>query len=159
MCNPRRTRRLLVCVAIAALSPLGALSAQSASLTADSVDVGTRVQLEAARDAVWRAWFRADSSTLSKLLPAAVAAGSSGGWETRDSTLASARQFVDAGGHLVDIRFDSTNIRLRGSVAVLQSRYTLVLEQDGSRSTRHGIATEVFVRDRGRWTNPFWYLE
>jgi uncharacterized protein DUF4440 len=152
-------RAFLICVAAAALLPVGALSAQSASLVADSVDVATRAQLEAARNAVWRAWFAADSSTLSKLLPAALAAGSSGGWENRESTLASARGFVDAGGQLVDIRFDSTNIRVRGNVAILQSRYTLVLEQGGTRSTRHGIATEVFVRDRGRWTNPFWYLE
>jgi len=152
-------RRHLICAAAAALLPVGALSAQSASLAGDAVDARTRVQLEDARNAVWRAWFAADSSTLSELLPTAVAAGSSGGWETRDSTLASARQFVAAGGHLVDIHFDSTNMRLKGNVAVLQSRYTLVLEQGGSRSTRHGIATEVFVRDRGRWTNPFWYLE
>jgi hypothetical protein len=96
---------------------------------------------------------------LSELLPAAVAAGSRAGWQSRDSTLAAARRFVQSQARLVAIHFDSTAIRLRGDVAVVQSRYTLVLEHAGSRSIRRGIATEVFVRARGRWTNPFWYLE
>jgi hypothetical protein len=138
---------------------VSALQAQSTTLSADSLDPSARAELEQARAAVWRAWFAADSSALSQLLPTAVAAGSHSGWENRDSTLAAARRFVRASGHLIDLRFDSTTIRLRGSVAVIQSRYTLVLEQAGSRSTHSGIATEVFVRERGRWTNPFWYLE
>jgi hypothetical protein len=148
-----------MCTAAATLVGVSVLHAQSTPLSADSLDAMTRPQLEQARDAVWRAWFAADSSALSQLLPAAVAAGSRGGWENRDATLAAARRFVHGGGCLIAIRFDSTNIRLRGDVAVIQSRYTLVLQQVGSRSTQSGIATEVFVRERGRWTNPFWYLE
>jgi hypothetical protein len=41
----------------------------------------------------------------------------------------------------------------------MQSRYHLVLDQRGNRTMRSGIATELFVRERGRWVNPFWYLE
>ncbi|HEU5479858.1 MAG TPA: nuclear transport factor 2 family protein [Candidatus Tumulicola sp.] len=125
------------------------------------MDSATRAQLWAARDSVWRAWFAGDSASLSHLLPAAVAAGSGGGegWETRNATMAAARQFADGGGKLTALRFDSTSIRLRGNVAVMQSRYILTLEQRGERATRTGIATEVFVRTPGGWQNPFWYLE
>lgn len=149
----------LVCAAAGVLMGVSVLHAQSTPLSADSLDPMTRAQLEQVRDAVWRAWFAADSSALSGLLPTAVAAGSRGGWEGRDATLAAARRFVRGGGELIAIRFDSTSIRQRGDVAVIQSRYTLVLQQAGGRSTQSGIATEVFVRERGRWTNPFWYLE
>jgi len=125
----------------------------------EPVDSVTRAQVHAARDAIWRAWFAADTESLARLLPSAVAAGSRNGWESRDSTIAAARQFAAQQGRLVDIRFDSTSIRLRGSVAVVQSRYHLVLDQRGKRVTRTGVATEIFVRENGRWVNPFWYLE
>lgn len=158
--TPHRSKwRSVVCAATGMLMAAGALGAQSAALSADSVGAVTRAQLERARDGVWRAWFASDSAALSQLLPAAVAAGSPGDWESRQATLAAARRFVKGAGRLIDARFDSTHIRLRGDVAVLQSRYTLVLEQAGSRSTQRGIATEIFVREHGRWTNPFWYLE
>jgi hypothetical protein len=149
----------LMCTAAAVLVGVSVLHAQPTPLSTDSLDGITRTQLEQARDAVWRAWFAADSSALSQLLPAAVAAGSRSGWEDRGATLAAARRFVRGGGRLIAIGFDSTSIRLRGDVAVIQSRYTLVLQHVGGRSTQSGIATEVFVRERGRWTNPFWYLE
>jgi hypothetical protein len=42
---------------------------------------------------------------------------------------------------------------------MLRSRFVLIVEADGKRSTRSGIATEVFVKQGGRWVNPFWYLE
>jgi hypothetical protein len=135
-------------------------AAQSPALRIDSVDATTRAALYCARDTVWRSWFANDSATLSRILPAAVAAGGPNGWEDRTIALRSAREFVTAGhGHLLAIHFDSTRVDLRGDVAMLRSRFVLIVEADGKRSTRSGIATEVFVKQGGRWVNPFWYLE
>lgn len=138
------------------------LSTQSAgaqSLASQPVSAAEQKELFAARDAVWRAWFADDTAQLAKLLPDVVAAGSPAGWQSRPATLDEARQSKASGTRLLDVRFDSTSIRLRGSTAVLQSRYTLLLEQGGRRMTRGGIATEVFVKQGGRWVNPFWFLE
>ena len=153
--------RAFVLVSLTTVLASGSGRAQSAALPSQSVDSATRAQLWAARDSVWRAWFAGDSLSLSHLLPNALAAGSAngGGWETREATMAAARQFAAGGGKLIALRFDSTSVRLRGSVAVMQSRYDLTLEQGGERVTRTGIATEVFVRTPGGWQNPFWYLE
>ena len=151
--------RVLIVAAMLSFAGVLRARAQAAPLGSERVDSATRAQLNEARDAVWRSWFAADTASLSRLLPDAVAAGSPNGWQTRDSTVAESRRFASAGGRLVELRFDSTSIRLRGTVAVVQSRYHLVLDQRGTRTTQTGIATELFVRDRGRWVNPFWYLE
>lgn len=112
-----------------------------------------------ARDAVWRAWFGADTAALAALLPSAVAAGSRNGWESRDATIAAARRFAAGGGRLVTLRFDSTSAVVRGDVVVVWSRYYLELEHGGARTAQSGRATEIFVFENGRWVNPFWYLE
>lgn len=73
--------------------------------------------------------------------------------------MAEAHRFVRGGGRLVSLQFDSTSIDLRGNVAVVQSTYRLVLEEGGAPVSRSGRATEIFVRENGRWVNPFWYLQ
>lgn len=71
-----------------------------------------------------------------------------------------ARQSALSGQRLVAIRFDSTRITLRDSVASMQARFEYALESPtGTRTTSKGTATEVFVREHGHWVNPFWYLE
>jgi len=32
-------------------------------------------------------------------------------------------------------------------------------DRGGTESTARGFATEILVRENGRWVNPFWYLE
>jgi hypothetical protein len=138
-----------------------ALRAQANSgLAAQSVDATTRAELEKAREAVWRAWFAGDSAALERLIPKALAAGSPEGWEERAATFASARQFAASGRRLAEIRFDNTTITLRGNVAIMQAQFTYALDlPNGTRATAHGVATEIFVRQDGRWVNPFWYLQ
>ena len=105
--------RLLLCLVVS-LAGFGSIGAQAAARRPDPVDSLTRAQIEAARDAVWRAWFAADTTSLAGLLPAAVAAGSPDGWGSRDSTIAESRRFASGNWHLIDIQFDSTNISVRG---------------------------------------------
>ena len=140
---------------------VAAMRAQGSNgLAAQPVDAKTRVELEQAREGVWRAWFAGDVAALERLIPAGLAAGSPGGWEDRRTTLDGARRSAASGRRLVEIRFDSTMIRLRGNTAVMQAKYFYVLElPNGARDTTRGVATEVFVRQNQRWVNPFWYLE
>lgn len=57
-------------------------------------------------------------------------------------------------------RFDSTTITLRDGVAVMHARFEYSVDgADHRRTTRRGVATEIFIRQDGRWVNPFWYLQ
>ena len=150
--------RKVISLAFILVAPLLA-GAQRTATRPDPVDEPTRRALIAARDAVWRAWFAGDTVALGRLSPSALAAGGRGGWETRDAAIASARSFAASGGRLVELRFDSTSIALRGAVAVLVARYHLVIATGSNRSNRDGTATEVFVRRGDGWVNPFWYLQ
>jgi len=125
---------------------------------ATPLDDATRVEVLAARDAIWRAWFAHDTAALQRLLPRSTTAGEGGGWETRDEIIAGSRHSATSGQRLVGIRFDETRLHANGDVVVVFSRYTLELERDGRRNTITGNASEVFVRRDGVWQNPFWYL-
>lgn len=151
-----RVRRLSLFLALAINS--ATLVAQARPESTDMVSPTIRAQLLAARIAVWTAWFKGDSAALSKLLPSAVAAGDGGGWQSRAETMAASAQFAQEGGRLVSLTFDSTTISLHGDVAVLQARYRLVLRQKGTPHEEKGFATEVFVKQNGRWLNPLWNL-
>ncbi len=151
-----RTISAFLCIVVSATTVRG----QQSELTATPVDANTRRELESARDSVWRAWFAGDVRALERLIPAGLAAGSPYSWEDRAATIEGSRRAAASGRRLVEIRFDSTSIRLRGNVAVMQAKYLYVLQgRDGTRDTTRGIATEVFVRENKRWVNPFWYLE
>jgi hypothetical protein len=117
--------------------------------------------LDSAREAVWRAWFAGDTVALSKLVPGALAAGSSWApWDDRAATLQAARASAMSGTRLVDIRFDSSTVTLDGNVAVMRSRFTYTTETaTHQKRIVTGRATEIFVREQGKWLNPFWYLE
>jgi len=151
-------RKIILLMGLLAAA-LPAARAQATAMRFDLVDASTRQALLAARDSVWRAWFAGDTVALGRLLPEALAAGGRGGWETRDVSISSGRSFAASGGKLIELRFDSTSIALRGAVAVLVAKYHLVLATGSDRFTRDGTATEVFVRRGDGWVNPFWYLQ
>jgi hypothetical protein len=116
-------------------------------------------ELLAARDAIWRAWFANDSAALERLLPEAAAAGSKDAWEDRKAIIAGSKGFAAGGGRLVRLEFANTAIHLWGDVATITSDYTYETETAGKRSTGTGKATEVFVKRKGAWVNPFWHLD
>src|SRR5438445_4937561 len=164
----RGTLRQMRCAAfVAALLLCGAVAVPAQTtlqttlrLSRQVIDPRTRAELESAREAVWRAWFAGDSASLEKLIPAALAAGSPWIWEDRTATFQGARHSGASGRRLVDIRFDSTTITLYDDLALMHARFSYVLETpDGKRTTSTGIASEIFVREDGRWVNPFWYLK
>ena len=123
------------------------------------VDDVTRRELIAARDAIWRAWFGNDTTQLNRLLPRAAASAEPEGYQSREEILEGSRQFAASGGRLVSLSFSNTQMFVDGNVAVVHSTYRLETETNGKRSTNGGRATEIFVREEGRWVNPFWHLQ
>ena len=113
------------------------------------------------REAVWRAWFADDERTLCSLVPANAVAISAGepDWKTRDGILAGARAFHESGGKLMELTFGRTTIQRFGSAAFVYSEYRLETSRKRCASVSHGRATEVFVRQDGRWINPGWHTD
>jgi Domain of unknown function (DUF4440) len=120
-----------------------------------------REELLRAREAVWRAYFSGDRVALEQVLPEeliAINAGP-GDWKDRPAIVADAEGFVAAGGKLLDLRFDRTDIQLYGDVALFYTTYTFTYELNGERGTTAGRGTELFVRRAGRWWNAGWHLD
>jgi hypothetical protein len=154
-----RSLRSLAVACSLAVATTRALDAQSHARDAAPLDPAVVASLDSARVAVWRAWFAGDTVALAQLIPATLAAGSPLGWTSRAQSFAESVESAASGRKLVDIRFDSTTIDLHDDVAVMRARYRCTFElPNHQRDTIAGSATEVFVRERGRWVNPFWYL-
>jgi hypothetical protein len=120
-----------------------------------------RAELEAARDTVWRAWFRNDQETLQRLLPAEFVGINSGegAWINRDQALEGAREFSRNGGSLLRLDFPESAYQVYGDVAFVYSRYELDLLQGSDTIRLAGRATEVFRRQGRTWINPGWHLD
>ena len=125
-----------------------------------NADAKTRAELEHARDVVWRSWFAGDSATLDRVLAGALAAGDNvDGWADRARAIAESRGFAKNGGKLLALKFDSTRIEMHGTVAVMTARYSYTTsDRSGKQDTTHGYVVEIFVREKGLWTHPFWHL-
>jgi hypothetical protein len=123
------------------------------------IDEATRRELIAAREGIWRAWFGNDTVQLKRLLPRAAASAEPEGFQNREEIFDGARQFAASGGKLVSLSFSDTQMLVDGVVAVVHSTYRVETETSGKRSSTTGRATEVFVREGGRWVNPFWHLQ
>ncbi len=151
---------------------------QSGSYTAthpESVEAQTAAQMSAprqlgepmkkrlldAREAVWRAYFAGDRTTLEKLIPAETVAIESGGnnWSNRQTILDSSTQFAKGGGKLLKLEFPRTEIQMYGLTAIVYSNYAYELETGGQRSAHAGRVTEVFVMRNGQWVNPGWHMD
>jgi ketosteroid isomerase-like protein len=117
-------------------------------------------QLIAARDTVWRAFFANDTVLLRRYIPPAAATleGPPGAqrWSNRADIM---RDVANVRARLVTLTFSNTEIVHTGHSALVHSNYRLVLESGGRRDTMWGRATELFVRQGGTWTNPYWELE
>ena len=114
-----------------------------------------------AREAVWRAYFAGDRTTLEKLIPEetiAIEAGDST-WSNRQTILDGASQFAKGGGKLIKLDFPKTEIQVYGLTAVVYSNYAYELEAGGQRINQSGRVTEVFVLRKGQWVNPGWHMD
>jgi hypothetical protein len=119
-----------------------------------------RAALMKAREAVWRAWFGGDQTTLLKLLPPELITIEPGTttFGTRASTMEASRGFAAGGGKLDRLAFPSTEIQVYGNTAVLYTSYEMNLTGGGQSHTERGMATEVFVMKDGQWLNTGWQL-
>lgn len=118
-------------------------------------------RLLAAREAVWRAFFAGDRTTLEKLIPEetiAIEAGDNN-WSNRQSILEGAERFAKSGGKLIKLEFPKTEIQLYGLTAVVYSNYVYEIESGGQRINQSGRVTEVFVLRQGEWVNPGWHMD
>ncbi|MFY9559655.1 MAG: nuclear transport factor 2 family protein [Terriglobales bacterium] len=153
--------RTLVLGTALGLASLTILPSQAADFAAVPLTASQRQELLAAREKVWRAWFGNDQKVLEQLLPAETLAINNGeeAWENREAVLRGAREFASGGGRLVRLEFPRVEIQSYGDVAVIYSLYSFETETKGVRTTSSGRATEVFVRENGRWTNPGWHMD
>jgi hypothetical protein len=139
-----------------------ALAAAVLALPAAAQSPTTAQQLIAARDTVWHAWFANDTALLRRFLPASAAAAEGGGalrWSDRRAILDGARRSAASGARLAQLEFAGTQIDASGNSAMVRSRFRYVLQHGARADTSSGVAAEVFVREKGRWVNPFWQLE
>jgi hypothetical protein len=122
----------------------------------------TAQQLIAARDTVWRAWFANDTVLLRRFVPAAATAAEGGEtmkWSDRRTILEGARRSAASGAKLAQLDFAGTQIDASGNSAIVRSHFRYILQHGQRADTSSGTAAEVFVREKGRWVNPFWQLE
>ena len=113
-----------------------------------------------AREAVWRAWFAGDTDALGALVPPeliTIGPGSDS-FGTRASNYDNARGFAASGAKLTRLVFPRTEVQAYGATVILYTTYELDLTARDRVSTQRGTATEVFVRQNGRWVNTGWQL-
>ena len=125
------------------------------------IDDETRVELLAARDAVWRAFFADDLSQLDGMLgPELIAIQQhQEKWENKTDLLKMARLIREQGVKITEVKFPRTEVQLFGDVAILY--YTYVFGTAGSEwaVSHEGRGTEIFVRRDGKWVDVGWHLD
>jgi ketosteroid isomerase-like protein len=114
-----------------------------------------------AREAVWRAYFAGDRATLEKLIPEETITIEAGedNWSNRKTILEGSTEFAKGGNKLIKLEFPKTEIQVYGLTAIVYSTYLYELEVGGSRVSRSGRVTEVFVLRNGQWVNPGWHMD
>jgi hypothetical protein len=114
-----------------------------------------KVEIVAARDRVWRAWFAGDSAGLVAALPDSMVAMG----ETSADIIANALAFRAAGNRLVHLSFSDSEFMLTDTMAVVVSTFRVETVRNDSTSVMGGRAIEVFVREGSFWVNPYWHLD
>lgn len=118
-------------------------------------------QLLRVRETVWRAWFAGDTRTVEDLVPPETIVISSGEqkWKRQADVLRTSAEFHAKGGKLVRLEFPRTEVQHFADVAIIWSSYVVETEVDGKQSLSSGRVTEIFVWQRGHWTNPGWHTD
>jgi ketosteroid isomerase-like protein len=115
--------------------------------------------LNAARRAVWTAWYAGDLATVRRLVPPdVVALDPDGGWHNLEDVLAGSRAFAKH-GKLLSLEFPRVVVHRTGNVAMMYSAYRATFTYDGRRSTIQGRATEEFSLRGSCWYNTGWHLD
>ena len=134
-----------------------------AAVAAAAGDLGEREKAEllAVRDSAWYAWFGNDQAKLTELLPADAVTISAGeaAWRDRAGVLRAAADFAARGSRMTRLAFPRTEVQAYGDTAFVYSLYEVDLEGPSGKRTLAGRATEIFVRQDGRWIHPGWHLD
>ena len=135
---------------------LGGAAAEAADL-----DAKERAELLAVRDSAWYAWFGNDQAKLKELLPPDAVTISAGDptWRDLAGVLQSAADFAATGSKLTRLAFPRTEVQAYGDTAFVYSLYEFDLEGPQGKRSASGRATEIFVRQNGRWIHPGWHLD
>ena len=135
---------------------LGASAVGAGDLTAKE-----RTELLAVRDSAWHAWFAGDRATLEKLMPPDALTISAGvpEWHDLAGVLESSRAFAATGARLTRLAFPRTEVQVYGDAAFVYSLYEFDLDGPQGKRSAAGRATEIFVRQDGRWLHPGWHLD
>ena len=113
--------------------------------------------------AVWDAWYAGDTALVRALTPALVTINPGGGssdFGDQEHAIQASARFHAGGGRLVSLDFPAMKVQILGAdVAVIYSTYRSVAVMGNDTMRTNGRATEVFVRQNGRWVNPGWHLD
>jgi ketosteroid isomerase-like protein len=133
----------------------------AAAATAADLGDKERAELLAVRDSAWYAWFGNDQAKLKELLPADALTISAGDptWHDLPGVLRSAADFAATGSRLTRLAFPRTEIQAYGDTAFVYSLYEFDLDGPQGKRSAAGRATEIFVRQGGRWIHPGWHLD
>jgi hypothetical protein len=124
------------------------------------LDPEERASLMKSREDVWRTWFAGDTAAFGKLVPPELVTidGSSSEFGSHESEVEGSRRFAQAGGKLTRLAFPRTEVQAYGNTAILYTTFEMDLAMDGKVTTERGAATEIFVKQKGRWVNTGWQL-
>ena len=138
-----------------------AVCLSGAAAEAADLDAKAKAELLAVRDSAWYAWFGNDQAKLKELLPPDAVTISAGDptWHDLAGVLQSAADFATTGSKLTRLAFPRTEVQTYGDTAFVYSLYEFDLEGPQGKRSASGRATEIFVRQNGRWIHPGWHLD
>ena len=138
-----------------------AVCLSGAAAEAADLDAKAKAELLAVRDSAWYAWFGNDQAKLKELLPPDAVTISAGDptWHDLAGVLQSAADFATTGSKLTRLAFPRTEVQAYGDTAFVYSLYEFDLEGPQGKRSASGRATEIFVRQNGRWIHPGWHLD
>ena len=137
---------------VSCASPRGAETESTSPLSDPEL---MRVQRE-----VWEVWYAGDTTRLRQLTPGLIAINNGEqSFSDQEAAVRGSAGFHSGGGRLLQLSFPEMRVQRFGDVAIVYSTFRSVALIGGDTLRQSGRATEVFVRQNGKWLNPGWHLD